>query len=134
VLAPLAPVVGGYRAIARSTWTPRPPPGKDGVVTTDTQHPVRVVQLGGLMPFVREWLSERYAAPLREDLGDPAGVSVAVVGGGARAGAEEMDALPDLRAIVDTGCPRRQSPIPTPHLPVRIRLAPVTAPSTPWMG
>ena len=72
-------------------------------MTTDTQHPVRVVQLGGLMPFVREWLSERYAAPLREDLGDPAGVSVAVVGGGARAGAEEMDALPDLRAIVNFG-------------------------------
>jgi lactate dehydrogenase-like 2-hydroxyacid dehydrogenase len=73
------------------------------VVTTDTQHPVRVVQLGGLMPFVREWLSERYAAPLREDLGDPAGVAVAVVGGGGRAGAEEMDALPDLRAIVNFG-------------------------------
>ena len=72
-------------------------------MTTDTQHPVRVVQLGGLMPFVREWLSERYAAPLREDLGDPAGVAVAVVGGGGRAGAEEMDALPDLRAIVNFG-------------------------------
>ena len=55
------------------------------------------------MPFVREWLSERYAAPLREDLGDPAGVAVAVVGGGGRAGAEEMDALPDLRAIVNFG-------------------------------
>ena len=72
-------------------------------MTTDTQHPVRVVQLGGLMPFVREWLSERYAAPPREDLGDPAGVAVAVAGGGARAGAEEMDALPDLRAIVNFG-------------------------------
>ncbi|MFC7725752.1 2-hydroxyacid dehydrogenase [Nocardioides sp. GCM10028917] len=72
-------------------------------MTTDTQHPVRVVQLSGLMPFVRRWLSERYAAPLREDLGDPAGVTVAVVGGGGRVGAEDMDALPDLRAIVNFG-------------------------------
>jgi hypothetical protein len=62
-------------------------PRKDGVVTTDAQHPVRVVQLGGLMPFVREWLAERYAAPVLADLDDPAGVEVAVVGGGAPAGA-----------------------------------------------
>jgi lactate dehydrogenase-like 2-hydroxyacid dehydrogenase len=73
------------------------------VVTTDAQHPVRVVQLGGLMPFVREWLAERYAAPVLADLDDPAGVEVAVVGGGAPAGAAEMDALPDLRAIVNFG-------------------------------
>ena len=33
----------------------------------DHRHPgpVRVVQLGGLMPFVREWLSERWDAPQR---------------------------------------------------------------------
>ncbi len=70
---------------------------------TDTQHPVRVVQLGGLMPFVREWLVQRYAAPDLADLVDPAGVEVAVVGGGASAGAAEMDALPDLRAIANFG-------------------------------
>ncbi|UAL29297.1 2-hydroxyacid dehydrogenase [Nocardioides rotundus] len=63
----------------------------------------RVVQLGGLMPFVREWLQERYGAPRLDDLSDPAGVQVAVVGGGAPAGAEQMDALPDLRAIVNFG-------------------------------
>lgn len=62
-----------------------------------------MVQLGGLMPFVRTWLSERYAAPGLDDLDDPAGVRVAVVGGGAPAGAEQMDALPDLRAIVNFG-------------------------------
>lgn len=72
-------------------------------MTTDTSHPPRVVQIGGLMPFVREWLVERYAAPELADLADPAGVSVAVVGGGARAGAAEMDALPDLGAIVNFG-------------------------------
>ena len=72
-------------------------------MTTDTQHPVRVVQLGGLMPFVREWLSERYAAPhgrtsaTRRASRSPWSVAVA------RAGAEEMDALPDLRAIVNFG-------------------------------
>lgn len=77
--------------------------GKDGVVTIDTQHPVRVVQLGGLMHFVRDWLSERYAAPALAELGDPAGVVVAVVGGGAPVGASEMDALPDLRAIANFG-------------------------------
>ena len=55
------------------------------------------------MPFVREWLGERYAAPDLADLADPAGVHVAVVGGGASAGAAEMDALPDLRAIVNFG-------------------------------
>lgn len=63
----------------------------------------RVVQLGGLMPFVRTWLSERYDAPEVGDLADPTGVDVAVVGGGAPAGAEQMDALPDLRAIVNFG-------------------------------
>jgi lactate dehydrogenase-like 2-hydroxyacid dehydrogenase len=73
------------------------------VVTADTQHPVRVVQLGGLMPFVREWLTERYAAPVLADLPDPTGVVVAVVGGGAQVGAAEMDALPDLAAIANFG-------------------------------
>ena len=77
--------------------------GKDGAVTLDTQHPVRVVQLGGLMPFVREWLVERYAAPGLSELADPSGVDVAVVGGGAPVGAAEMDALPDLRAIANYG-------------------------------
>ena len=72
-------------------------------MTADTQHPVRVVQLGGLMPFVREWLTERYAAPALADLEDPAGVVVAVVGGGAAVGAAEMDALPDLAAIANFG-------------------------------
>ena len=72
-------------------------------MTPDAQRPVRVVQLGGLMPFVREWLAERYAAPVLADLDDPAGVEVAVVGGGAPAGPAEMDALPDLRAIVNFG-------------------------------
>jgi lactate dehydrogenase-like 2-hydroxyacid dehydrogenase len=76
---------------------------KDGAVTLDTQHPVRVVQLGGLMPFVREWLAERYAAPELAGLADPSGVEVAVVGGGAPVGAAEMDALPDLRAIANFG-------------------------------
>ncbi len=73
------------------------------MVTPDPQRPVRVVQLGGLMPFVREWLVERYAAPERADLGDPAGVEVAVVGGGAQVGASQMEGLPDLRAIVNFG-------------------------------
>lgn len=72
-------------------------------MTLDTQHPVRVVQLGGLMPFVREWLVERYAAPELADVADPHGVEVAVVGGGAHVGAAEMDALPDLRAITNFG-------------------------------
>lgn len=72
-------------------------------MTLDTQHPVRVVQLGGLMPFVREWLVERYAAPELADVADPHGVVVAVVGGGAPVGAAEMDALPDLRAITNFG-------------------------------
>ncbi|WP_307807757.1 2-hydroxyacid dehydrogenase [Nocardioides xinjiangensis] len=72
-------------------------------MTTDTTHQVRVVQLGGLMPFVREWLTERYAAPRLADLADPAGVEVAVVGGGAKVGAAELDALPDLRAIANFG-------------------------------
>jgi lactate dehydrogenase-like 2-hydroxyacid dehydrogenase len=72
-------------------------------VSLDAKHPVRVVQLGGLMPFVRQWLTERYAAPELADLPDPAGVQVAVLGGGAPAGAAEMDALPDLRAIVNFG-------------------------------
>ena len=72
-------------------------------MTPDAQPPVRVVQLGGLMPFVREWLVERYAAPERADLDDPAGVEVAVVGGGAEVGAADLDALPDVRAIVNFG-------------------------------
>ncbi len=55
------------------------------------------------MPFVREWLEERHGAPALADLADPTGVDVAVVGGGARVGAAEMDALPDLRAVVNFG-------------------------------
>ncbi|RYB92766.1 2-hydroxyacid dehydrogenase [Nocardioides glacieisoli] len=55
------------------------------------------------MPFVREWLVERYAAPVLDELADPSGIEVAVVGGGAPAGVAEMDALPDLRAIVNFG-------------------------------
>ncbi|CAM3714057.1 2-hydroxyacid dehydrogenase [Nocardioides zeicaulis] len=55
------------------------------------------------MPFVRSWVAERYAAPALADLDDPAGVEVAVVGGGAAVGAAEMDALPDLRAVVNFG-------------------------------
>jgi lactate dehydrogenase-like 2-hydroxyacid dehydrogenase len=84
-------------------WTPSPGRREDAGVTTEEQQPVRVVRLGGLMPFVREWLGERYAAPDLADLADPAGVVVAVVGGGAPVGAAEMDALPDLRAIVNFG-------------------------------
>lgn len=72
-------------------------------MTSQPQHPVRVVQLGGLMPFVREWVAERYVAPDLADLRDPSGVEVAVVGGGAAVGAAEMDALPDLRAVVNFG-------------------------------
>lgn len=72
-------------------------------MTSQSSHPVRVVQLGGLMPFVREWVAERYAAPDLADLADPTGVEVAVVGGGAAVGAAEMDALPDLRAVVNFG-------------------------------
>ena len=49
------------------------------MVTTDAQHPARVVQLGGLMPFVREWLLERYDARALADLADPTGVEVAAV-------------------------------------------------------
>ncbi|NPD04078.1 2-hydroxyacid dehydrogenase [Nocardioides sp. zg-1308] len=55
------------------------------------------------MPFLRKWLDERYAAPELADLGDPAGVVVAVAGGGAPVGAAEMDALPDLRAVANFG-------------------------------
>ncbi|MBI4901232.1 MAG: 2-hydroxyacid dehydrogenase [Actinobacteria bacterium] len=55
------------------------------------------------MPFVRDWLVERYAAPALDELADPSGIEVAVVGGGAPAGATEMDALPDLGAIVNFG-------------------------------
>lgn len=64
---------------------------------------VRVVRLGGLMPFVQDWLAEGYDARDLDTLGDPAGVEVAVVGTGSPAGAAEMDALPDLRAIVGFG-------------------------------
>ena len=63
----------------------------------------QVVRLGGLMPFVQEWLVEQHDAPALDDLADPSGVVVAVVGGGAPAGAAEMDALPALRAIVNFG-------------------------------
>lgn len=72
-------------------------------MTLDTEPPVRVVQLGGLMPFVREWLTERYTAPALADIDDPSGVVVVVVGGGAKVGAAEMDALPDLAAIANFG-------------------------------
>ena len=63
----------------------------------------RVVRLGGLMPHVCDALSETYAACDLTDLDDPAGVEVAVVGHGHPAGVAEMDALPDLRAIVNFG-------------------------------
>lgn len=72
-------------------------------MTRDVKQPVRVVRLGGLMPFVRDWLGERYDAPDLADVADPAGVQVAVVGGGAPVGEVEMDALPGLRAIVNFG-------------------------------
>ncbi|MCF6376118.1 2-hydroxyacid dehydrogenase [Nocardioides KLBMP 9356] len=72
-------------------------------MSTDANPPARVVQLGGLMPFLREWLVERYDAPQLADLDEPAEIEVAVVGGGAPAGAAEMDALPGLRAIVNFG-------------------------------
>ncbi|CAA9402168.1 MAG: D-3-phosphoglycerate dehydrogenase [uncultured Nocardioides sp.] len=72
-------------------------------MTSDVNQPVRVVHLGGLMPVVRAWLTERYDAPDLADLDDPTGVEVAVVGGGAPVGAAEMDALPDLRAIANFG-------------------------------
>ncbi|CAA9377675.1 MAG: D-3-phosphoglycerate dehydrogenase [uncultured Nocardioides sp.] len=72
-------------------------------MTSDVNQPVRVVHLGGLMPFVRDWLVERYDAPDLPDLDHASGVEVAVVGGGAAVGVAEMDALPDLRAIVNFG-------------------------------
>jgi len=72
-------------------------------MTVDTLHPVRVVQHGGLLPFVREWLTDRYAAPALADIDDPSGVVVVVVGGGAKVGATEMDALPNLGAIANFG-------------------------------
>lgn len=76
----------------------------DAVSTDSSPDPQpRVVQLGGLMPFVRDWLGERYAAPVLGDLADPTGVEVAVVGTGSPAARAEMDALPDLRAIVGFG-------------------------------
>lgn len=72
-------------------------------MTAPENHPARVVRLGGLMPFVRDWLVERYGAPALPDLADGAGVEVAVVGGGAPVRAEQMAALPDLRAVVNFG-------------------------------
>jgi lactate dehydrogenase-like 2-hydroxyacid dehydrogenase len=73
------------------------------VVTVNFSHPVRVVQHGGLLPFMREWLTKRYDAPTLSDVSDPSGVTVLVVGGGAKVGAAEMDALPDLGAIANFG-------------------------------
>lgn len=55
------------------------------------------------MPFVRIWLTERYDALVLADLADPAGVDIAVVGHGSPVGTAELDALPDLRAIVNFG-------------------------------
>ena len=72
-------------------------------MTSDEKPPVRVVRLAGLMPFVRDWLAERYGAVDLDELDDPTGVEVAVVGHGNPAGVAEMDALPDLRAIVNFG-------------------------------
>lgn len=64
---------------------------------------VKVVRLGGLMPFVHERVAERFGAPTLEELGDPRGVEVAVVGGAHQVGSKVMDALPDVRAIVNFG-------------------------------
>jgi len=72
-------------------------------MTVPSHEGVRVVRLGGLMPFVVDELVERYGAPHLDDLDDPAGVQVAVVGGGASAGSVQMDSLPHLRAIVNFG-------------------------------
>lgn len=64
----------------------------------------RVVRIGPLMPFLEEALEREYAAPLIADVdGRPAGLQVAVAGGGSRVGAAEMDALPDLRAVTNFG-------------------------------
>ena len=59
----------------------------------------RVAVVGALMPFFRDWLTDRYAAASVADIPDPAAVAVAVVGPGPTIGATEMDALPGLEAI-----------------------------------
>ena len=64
----------------------------------------RVVRVGPLMPLLEEALVREYAAPSLADVGTgTAGLEVAVTGGGTTVGAAEMDALPDLRAVVNFG-------------------------------
>ena len=63
----------------------------------------RVAVVGALMPFFRDWLTDRYAAASVADIPDPAAVAVAVVGPGPTIGATEMDALPGLEAITVYG-------------------------------
>jgi lactate dehydrogenase-like 2-hydroxyacid dehydrogenase len=64
----------------------------------------RVVRVGPLMPLLEEALVREYAAPSLADVGTgTAGLVVAVTGGGTTVGAAEMDALPDLRAVVNFG-------------------------------
>ncbi|MCW2834663.1 MAG: ghrB [Nocardioides sp.] len=64
----------------------------------------RVVRIGPLVVPLREALEREYAAPLLADLVRPTGgLAVAVTGGGTVVGAAEMDALPDLGAIVNFG-------------------------------
>ena len=72
-------------------------------MSLDEKQPVRVVRLGGLMSYVGEALGERYGARDLDELTDGAGVEVAVVGGGRPVRSADMDALPDLRAIVNFG-------------------------------
>ena len=72
-------------------------------MTLDEQQPTRVVRLGGLNPFVQEALDQRYDARDLDELTDPTGIDVAVVGGGRPVRTAHMDALPDLRAIVNLG-------------------------------
>jgi len=63
----------------------------------------RVAVVGALMPFFRDWLTDRYAAASVADIPDPAAVAVAVVGPGPTIGATEMDSLPGLEAITVYG-------------------------------
>ena len=72
-------------------------------MTSDEKQPARVVRLGGLNSFVREALDERYDARDLDELTDATGIEVAVVGGGRPVRTAHMDALPDLRAIVNFG-------------------------------
>lgn len=64
----------------------------------------RVVRVGPLMPSLKEALERLYATPLLADLGaSTTGLTVAVAGGGTLIGRAEMDALPDLAAVVNFG-------------------------------